>query len=79
MRTLLLANRRLYSASFMHDLGLDVGARCLGVELEDLVQGSKLARVDVLTQALKLSAQVIGRLRVVASEEFVDQAGDAQA
>ncbi len=63
----------------MHDLGLDVGARCLGVELEDLVQGSKLARVDVLTQALKLSAQVIGRLRVVASEEFVDQAGDAQA
>ncbi len=40
----------------MHDLGLDAGDRHLGVELEDLVQGGEVARVDALTQALKLGA-----------------------
>ncbi len=48
----------------VHDLGLDADDRRLGVELEDLVQGVKVARVDALTQALKLSAQVVGQVRV---------------
>ncbi len=65
----------------VHDLGLDVGARGLGVEFEDLVQGGKVAWVDVLTQVLKFGTQVIGRVRVsvVATEQCVDQAGGAQA
>jgi hypothetical protein len=32
----------------VHDLGLDADARSLGVELEDLVQGGEVARVDFL-------------------------------
>jgi hypothetical protein len=45
----------------VHDLGLDARALHLGVQLEDLVQGGEVAQVDVLTQALKLGAQVIVR------------------
>ncbi len=40
----------------VHDLGLDAGAQRLKVELEDLVQGSEVPRVDALTQVLKLDA-----------------------
>jgi hypothetical protein len=40
----------------VHDLGLDAGAQRLRVELEDLVQGSEVPRVDALTQVLKLDA-----------------------
>ncbi len=39
----------------MHDLGLDASTRRLGDELEDLVHGDEVARVDVLTQAHKLT------------------------
>jgi hypothetical protein len=46
------------------------GAQRLGVELEDLVHGGEVARVDVLTHALKLGAQVVGQVcvGVVAAE-----------
>jgi hypothetical protein len=40
----------------VHDLGLEVSARRLGVELEDLVHGNKVARVDALMQVFKLNA-----------------------
>ncbi len=65
----------------MHDLGLDADTRRLEVELEDLVQGGEVAQIDALMQALKLGTQVVGRVRVdvVATEQFVDQADDAQA
>jgi hypothetical protein len=43
----------------VHDLGLDVSAWCLEDELEDLVQGGAVSRVDALTQAVKLDAQVL--------------------
>ncbi len=58
----------------MHDLGLDAGNRRLGVELEDFLQGGEVTRVDALTQALKLGAQVDGGVCVgiVATEQFVD-------
>ncbi len=48
----------------VHDLGLDAGDRRLGVELEDLVQGVEVARVDTLTQTFKLGAQIVGRVHV---------------
>ncbi len=65
----------------VHDLGLDADDQRLGVKLEDLVQGVKVARVDALTQALKLDAQVVGwvHVSVVAAKQFVDQTSDAQA
>ncbi|CAM6008916.1 unnamed protein product [Sphagnum balticum] len=65
----------------VHDLGLDANARRLGVELQDIVQGGEVARVCMLTQALKLGAQVVGWvcIGVVATEQFVDQTGGAQA
>ncbi len=65
----------------VQDLGLDAGDQRLEVEREDLVQGIEVARVDALTQALKLDNQVVGRIRVniVAAKKFVDQASGAQA
>ncbi len=58
----------------MHDLGLDVGAWRLGDELEDLVQGGEVGRVDVLTQTRKFGAQVVSwvRVNVFAAKQFVD-------
>jgi hypothetical protein len=63
----------------VHDLGLDAGDQRLGVELEDLVQGVEVTRVDALMQVLKLGPQVIGRVRVgvVVAKQFVDQANSA--
>ncbi len=46
----------------VHDFRLDVDDRRLRVELEDLVQGVEVARVDALMQVLKLGAQVVGRV-----------------
>jgi hypothetical protein len=46
----------------VHDLGLDAGAQRLGDELEDLVQGGEVARVNVLIEARKLSTQVVSRI-----------------
>ncbi len=65
----------------VHDLGLDVDARRLRVELEDLVQGGEVPWVDALTHALKLDAQVVSRIHVsvIATEQFVDQTDGVQA